>query len=164
MGGVRPVLIFRISYDFPVCTISASAWCSQSWISFFVMTCLTLIHKIIRVQADHWVIAIRIIQPYLMVNYSTRLIMAHFTQPAIYSQPCVDVRLPGLPPRWCLIELFLVQHDDLPALWNRKRTQPLGPDPHTSILTHFGVQYYALFNRSRCNNCNERTRLLYSIL
>ena len=111
------------------------------------MTCLTLVHKIVRVQADHRIVAVRIIQPYLVVNYSTRLIVTYFTQPAIYSQPCIDVCLPGLPPRWCLVELFLVQPDDLPALWNRKRTQPLGPDPHATILPQFSVQYYALFNR-----------------
>ena len=35
--------------------------------------------------------------------------MAYFTQPTIYSQPCADVCLPGLLPRWCLVELFLVQ-------------------------------------------------------
>jgi hypothetical protein len=72
------------------------------------VTGLTFIHKVVKVQADLWVVAVLIIQPYLMVYYLTRLIMTDLTQPAIYSQPIVYISLPSQAPGFGLVELFLV--------------------------------------------------------
>ena len=108
MGGVGPFLIRGISYDLAVRAIQAAPRCCLPWVAFLVVTRLTLIHKVIEAQADLWVVAVLIVQPYLVVYYSTRLIMAYLTQPAVNGQPVVYVALPGHPPRFAFIELFLV--------------------------------------------------------
>jgi hypothetical protein len=55
------------------------------------VTGLALIHEVLRVQTDLRVIAVHIVEPYLMVYYQTRLIVAYLAQPAVQRYPCIDI-------------------------------------------------------------------------
>ena len=107
-GSAGSVLIVRISYDFAVLTVQTAARCDLPGISFFVVTGLALIHEVLRVQADLWVVAVLIVQPYLVVYYQARLVVTYFTQPTIQCHPLVNISLPSHAPGFGLIELFLV--------------------------------------------------------
>ena len=72
------------------------------------MARLALIHEVVRVQTDVWVVAVDVIQPDLMVHDLARLLLTDLTDPAVYGQPFVYVCLPGQPPGLGFIELFLV--------------------------------------------------------
>ena len=50
------------------------------------------------VEADLWIIAVHIIEPYDMMNYQPRLYSTYLTQPTIYSVPVIYVCLPSPKP------------------------------------------------------------------
>ena len=103
-------LIIRIPYNLAVLAIKAAAWCSFPRISLLVVAGLALILEALRVEADVWVVAVGIVQPYLVVDYQPRLLVAYLAQPAVQCDPVVDVGLPCALPCLAPIELLLGQH------------------------------------------------------
>ena len=102
------ILIICIPYDFTIWTIDAPTWCCFPWVPLLVVTGLALILEQARVEAHLWVVAVHIVQPYSMVYYIARLLVADLTQSTIQGQPCVDVGLPRQLPCSASVELFLV--------------------------------------------------------
>ena len=120
--------------------IQTSARCGASWISLFIVTGLSLVEEVVRVEADVRVVAVVIVQPYNVVDYPTRLLTTYLAQPAIQCYPVVNVGLPCSLPRFASVELFLGQHSPqscgllIPAhpprqrlLYRRKRKRPGSP-------------------------------------
>ena len=108
MGGSSPLRSIRcISQNFSIRPISAAARCFLAWVYFFVMAVLAFVFEVVRVQTYLWVIAVNIIQPYLMVDDLARLIPAYLTQSAINSFPVCDIAQPRPAPWSAQIKLFL---------------------------------------------------------
>ena len=74
------------------------------------MAGLALILEVIRVEAYGRVVAVRVVQPYLVMYYQPRLLVALLAHPSIHSYTHINVGLPGPAPRLGFIELFLGQH------------------------------------------------------
>ena len=114
MGGGRSILC--VPYDLAIRSIQAPTSCGQSWVFLLVVTGLALVHEVLRVEADVRIVAVLVVQPYLMMDYLARLLMTYLAQPAINGQPVVDVCTPCPLPCSCLIELFLGQHSLAPLV------------------------------------------------
>jgi hypothetical protein len=75
------------------------------------VTSLADILEVVLVQCDVRVVAVEVIQPYLVVvDDQTRLLVAQLTDAAIYCNTFIYIALPGSQPWPALIELFLGQH------------------------------------------------------
>jgi hypothetical protein len=70
---------------------------------------LANILEVILVETDLWVVAVYIIQPYLVVvDNKARLFVAQLTHTTIDSQSLIDVSLPSSQPWPAFIELLLI--------------------------------------------------------
>ncbi len=103
------ISIIRVTYNFPIWTVQASARCGKSRVSFLVVACLALIEESLRVQADVRIVAVDVVQPYGMVYDLPRLVATHLTEPAIHSQPLCYESIPCAFPCSAFIKLFLCQ-------------------------------------------------------
>ena len=106
-SSLKNFSILRVPYDFTIRTIKASPRCGDPRILLLVVAGLALIKKILRVQADLWIVAVLIIQPDLMVDNEPRLLTTDLTGPAVHGFPLINEGLPCPPPGSGLVELFL---------------------------------------------------------
>ena len=78
------------------------------------MTSLTLIKKVVRVEADLWIVAVDIVQPDLVMDYQPRLHATDLTDATIYAHALLYESIPHSLPCFSLIELLLGQHPARP--------------------------------------------------
>ena len=74
------------------------------------MTSLALVKEVLRIETDVWIVAVDIIQPYLVVDYQPRLHATDLADAAVHSHPLLNERIPHTLPCFSLIKLFLSQH------------------------------------------------------
>ena len=73
------------------------------------MAGLANILEVILVETDLWIVAVYIIQPYLVVvDDVARFLVAQLTHTTIDGQALIDVSLPGAEPWSALVELLLI--------------------------------------------------------
>ena len=137
------------------------------------MARLALILEALRIEADVWVVAVHIVQPYGVVHDLAQLLMAYLTQATIYGHAIIDIGSPGPEPRLAFVELFLGQHRlaplgmyGLPELhWRLREKEPLftarglyrkevtygkqtGPELCAQVLT---ISLYLVFTATHCH-------------
>ena len=54
------------------------------WVSLFVVAGLALVEEALGIEADVWVVAIDVVQPYCVMDYLPRFLSAYLTEAAIY--------------------------------------------------------------------------------
>ena len=95
MGGVCPLSVVGISYDFAIFAVEATSGSCDSRIFFFVVTCLAFIKIIVFIECYVRIVARDIVQPYGVMYYFTGLLSTHLTEPTVYGHTLIYVPLPG---------------------------------------------------------------------
>ena len=108
MGGGRSCSPVCGSQDLAVWSVFAAAWGGLSRVYLFVVARLALVLETLRVEADVWVVAVRIVQPYGMVYDLPWLITTHLTQTTINRYSVINKGLPSTAPGLALVELLLI--------------------------------------------------------
>ena len=131
--------------DLTVRPIEAPARCRPSRVALLVVALLTFISEVARVQADLWVVAVVVVQPYLMMDCLAQLLATLLADTSVNCHPCFYISGPGSTPCLAFIELRL-GHSGLHRKKPRFRPGPLCYYsinyllPRTASFSNFSAQ------------------------